>query len=124
MTQIEQRATIERYFAAMRRGSDAEDEMMSLFASDAEYTEPFTDPGLPAVGAHAIRSRLRAGWAQPLPDFELDVLSVEIADGAAISRWECRSPALPQPVRGTDRVIFDGEGLIARLDVTIDGAET
>lgn len=112
------RSVVATYFAAMRRGSDAEEEMMSLFAEAAVYSEPFIAPNEPAVGKDEIRHRLRAGWADPLPEMELDVLEVTLEDGYARSIWECRSPRLPGPVRGEDRYeIVDG--LITRLEVRI-----
>ena len=108
---------IAQYFAAMRRGAEAEDELVALFHPDAVYTEPFiTDT--PAVGIDEIRARFRKGWEQPLPDMELDVLSIEVDGPTARSRWECRSPALPGPVRGEDHYQIR-DGRIARLDVTI-----
>ena len=110
---------VEAYFGAMRRGAAAEDEMMALFTDDAVYDEPFSGEAQPAVGAAAVRSRLRAGWAVPLPDMELDVLSVEVTGRRARSQWECRSSALPGPVRGTDEYEFR-DGRIASLRVRID----
>lgn len=108
---------IDSYFAAMRRGSEAEDELIGLFAEDAVYEEPFT-PEPPAVGIEEIRKRFRLGWETPLPDLELDVLEVQIDGPNCRSRWECRSPALPGPVEGEDHYeIVDGK--IARLVVTI-----
>lgn len=108
-------AIIDRYFAAMRRGAPAEDEMLALFADDAIYDEPFSGQE-PAVGRAAIRQRLRLGWETPLPDLELDVLEVEIRGSRATSRWECRSPGLPGPVQGEDRYHFR-DGTITRLEV-------
>ena len=109
---------IDRYFAAMRRGAAAEDEMMALFAEDAVYVEPFTDVTEPAVGKEAVRARLRLGWEFPLPDLELDVIEVEVDGRTARSRWECRSPALPTPVHGEDHYeIRDGK--IIRLEVRL-----
>ncbi|MEL7209159.1 MAG: nuclear transport factor 2 family protein [Actinomycetota bacterium] len=112
-------ATVDAYFAAMRRGARAEEQMMALFADDAVYREPFTGEPDPAVGKEAIRARLRQGWESPLPDMELDVLDVNVDGDTARSRWECRSPAFPGPVRGTDHYEFR-DGLITRLDVTLD----
>jgi hypothetical protein len=108
---------IHRYFAAMRRGAEAEEEMMGLFADNATYVEPFTSAE-PAVGIEQIRNRLRAGWATPLPDLELDVLSLEVDGSTGRATWECRSPALPSPVRGEDLYeIHDGK--IVRLEVRL-----
>ena len=109
---------VDRYFAAMRRGAEAEEEMMALFADSAIYVEPFVAPDQPAVGKEAIRERLRNGWANPLPDMELDVLDVAMEDGNARSSWECRSPGLPGPMRGEDLYeITDGQ--ITRLEVRL-----
>ncbi len=112
---------VERYFAAMRRGPEAEADLLALFAPDAVYAEPFSGDG-PAEGIQAIRSRFRDGWQTPLPDLELDVLELEVAGSTARSLWECRSPGLPGPVRGEDRYEFSG-GRITRLDVTILGRD-
>lgn len=111
------RDVIHRYFAAMRRGASAEDDLVGLFSADAVYEEPFSDEP-PAVGVEAIRRRLRLGWETPLPDMELDVLEVEVDGDRGWSRWECRSPALPGPVRGEDRYLIV-DGLIRRLEVKI-----
>lgn len=92
---------------------------MALFATDAAYTEPFTNRDEPAIGRDAIRDRFREGWKAPLPDLELDVLTVQVSGSTAVSNWECRSSALPRPVRGEDRYEFDEQGLINKLDVTI-----
>jgi len=108
---------IDRYFSAMRRGSEAEEELIGLFADEAVYIEPFTDP-TPAVGAEAIRDRLRRGWEQPLPDLELDVISIDVSGPEATARWVCRSPALPGPIHGVDRYRIEG-GKITYLEVRL-----
>ena len=69
------RDLVERYFAAMRRGAHAEDEMMSLFSDDVVYVEPFTGEDEPWLGKDAVREALRRGWEQPLPDLELSECS-------------------------------------------------
>lgn len=114
----ETREALDRYYGAMRRGADAENEMMALFAHDAIYSEPFSGSPEPAIGRGQIRDRMRAGWATPLPDLELDVLSVELTGSTAVCTWECRSTAFPAPVQGCDEYHFAG-GLIQRLIVTI-----
>ena len=114
---MHERDLIERYFAAMRRGSEAEHELLALFAADAVYIEPFIDD-TPAVGVDEIRDRLRRGWEQPLPDLELDVLSIHVAGPDATARWVCRSPALPGPMEGIDRYRIEN-GRITRLEVRL-----
>lgn len=115
----EQQDVIDTYFRCMRRGADAESDLLALFTSDAVYEEPFSGMTEPAKGIDAIRARLQAGWTQPLPDLVLDVLSVEVVGDRATSRWECRSSAFPAPVHGTDVYEFR-EGRISALRVTID----
>jgi ketosteroid isomerase-like protein len=112
---------IDGYYAAMRRGPEAEADMIALLADDIVYIEPFTSPGEPAVGIEAVRARLRSGWETPLPEMELDVIAVDIRGDTATTRWECRSPALPTPARGTDTYTFAG-GKITRLVVEVDDA--
>jgi ketosteroid isomerase-like protein len=106
---------ITAYFAAMRRGVAGERDLLALFHPDAVYEEPFSGEG-PAAGVEAIRRRFRSGWESPLPDLEIDVLEIEVTGTGARSSWECRSPALPGPMRGEDRYSFR-DGLIARLEV-------
>ena len=119
MTEHTPHQILQSYFAAMRQGSSAEDDLMALFTDDAVYEEPFTGSPDPAVGLEAIRERLRFGWSTPLPEMQLDVLAIDVTGDRAQSRWECRSPAFPTPVRGSDTYEFR-DGLIAVLRVTID----
>lgn len=118
---VEPKQVVTAYFAAMRRGSDAATDLFALFADDATYVEPFSQQG-PAVGLDAIAERFRAAWQNPLPDLELDVLAVQVDGEIATSRWECRSPGLPGPVRGEDHYEIRN-GRISRLEVTITPPE-
>lgn len=114
---MDDRQLIDRYFSAMQRGSAVEEELVRLFAEDAVYIEPFIE-ATPAIGVEQIRDRLRRGWEQPLPDLELEVLSVDISGPEATARWVCRSPALPGPVLGVDRYRIEG-GRITYLEVRL-----
>ena len=114
----EQRDLIERYFTAMRRGAAAEEQMMELFSEDAIYVEPFTGETEPWVGKDAVRTALRRGWEQPLPDLELEVRRIDISGSAATAEWVCTSPALPGPIAGKDEYTIAG-GKITRLVVRI-----
>ena len=113
-----QRELIQRYFAAMRRGAPAEEEMMALFAEDAVYVEPFTGESEPWVGKDAVRIALRRGWEQPLPDLELDVKRIDISGTRATAEWVCSSSALPDPIAGRDEYTI-ADGKITRLVVRI-----
>lgn len=110
---------IDQYFVAMRRGPDGQADLLSLFADEAIYDEPFVAPGSPAEGKAAIRDRLATSWQNPPPDLELDVLTVTVDGSRAEVRWECRSPVFDNPVRGVDRYRFD-QGRIVELRVTIE----
>lgn len=114
-------AVVQRYFAAMRRGAAAETDLLAMFHADATYIEPFTADE-PAVGIEQIRQRFRKGWEFPLPDVELDVLAIEVDGPMATSRWECRSPGLPGPIRGEDLYEIR-DGRIQRLEVRMIDAE-
>jgi ketosteroid isomerase-like protein len=114
---VDNEDVVDRYFAAMRRGAAAEEDLLSLFDPDAVYSEPFSSLE-PAVGIDAIAARFRQGWQTPLPDLQLDVLTIEVDGEAAGATWECRSPALPGPVFGEDRYQIR-DGRIVRLDVRL-----
>ncbi|MEM7339288.1 MAG: nuclear transport factor 2 family protein [Actinomycetota bacterium] len=110
-------AVIRDYFAAMRQGAAAGDDLFSLFTPDATYIEPFT--GLdPAEGIDAIRRRFELMWQTPLPDLELDVRSVTVHGNEATSSWVCRSPALPGPQAGEDHYVLR-DGRITRLEIRL-----
>ena len=113
-----ERDVVERYFAAMRRGAEAENEMMELFADDAVYVEPFSGETRTSIGREAIRATLRSGWEFPLPDLKLTVDEITIEPGQATAAWTCESPALPGPIRGRDRYVIK-RGEIARLEVEL-----
>ena len=110
---------INRYFAAMRQGTEGAQELFELFADDAVYIEPFTGED-PAVGIDAIRRRFALGWETELPDLEIDVLEIRVDGPSAWTSWECRSPGLPGPVQGED--LYEvADGRIVRLEVKIVG---
>lgn len=113
---------IAEYYAAMRIGAEAEEQMMALFTPDAVYTDPFGESAEPVVGVEAIRERLRAGWSFNPPDLKLEVLTVEIDGDLASSTWECRSDSFPAPMRGRDEYRFR-DGRIAELHVHLEQAE-
>jgi hypothetical protein len=52
---------VERYFRAMQRGQEGEEELVALFAEDAVYVEPFSGEQAPHVGRAEIQA-----WAARL----------------------------------------------------------
>jgi ketosteroid isomerase-like protein len=105
--------TLERYFRAMQRGPEGEDELIALFAEDAVYIEPFR--GQLHAGRDAIRSYLRDSWPDQPPGIRLTVERRDIIEQVVEATWTCESDAFSRPARGRDRfTIRDGQ--IIRLE--------
>jgi len=93
--------TLERYFRAMQRGPEGEDELVALFAEDAVYVEPFS--GGEHVGRDAIRAWLRGSWAGRPPGIRITVERLEVVEHVVEAHWVCESDAFARPARGRDR---------------------
>jgi hypothetical protein len=105
-----------RFFSAMQTGAASEAEMMSLFAEDAIYVEPFSGRARTHRGKAAIRDTLAEGWRNPLPDMSLSVDQVAVDGAEVTAHWTCRSPALPGGKgSGVNRFTLK-DGLIVRLE--------
>ncbi len=111
----------ERFYVCMRAGASHVEELIGLFAEDAEYTEPFGPAG-PRThrGRDAIAQVLRAGTAQRPDDFVLELGRIEVGPDEVRATWTCASAAFGGAVPGTDRFVFD-RGRIVRLVTTFDG---
>jgi ketosteroid isomerase-like protein len=110
------RDLVERYFRAMQRGPDGEDDLVALFAEDAVYVEPFT--GGTHEGRDAIRAWLNGSRADAPPDLRLTVERVDVAGDTVEAHWTCESPAFARPATGRDRFTIR-DGRIARLESTL-----
>lgn len=108
--------TVERYFAAMRRGEDGEQELLDLFADHAVWIDAFG--GGEHAGREAIAEWLRSSRADAPPDLDLVVDRVDVDGPTAIAEWTCTSPAFVRPARGRDRFVIR-DGRIARLESTM-----
>jgi ketosteroid isomerase-like protein len=108
-----ERTLLERYFRAMQRGPEGEDELVALFTDDAVYVEPFS--GRTHSGREAIREWLRSSWADQPPGIRLTVERVDVIEEVVEARWTCESDAFEAPARGRDRFTVR-DGKIARLD--------
>jgi hypothetical protein len=105
--------TLERYFRAMQRGPEGEDELVALFAEDAVYVEPFSAGE--HVGRDAIREWLRGSWQDQPPGITITVEQIDVVEQVVEAHWRCESDAFARPARGRDRfTIRDGQ--IARLE--------
>ena len=116
------RNVVERYFQAMRAGAGGSDEMMSLFADDAVYVDPFGGDGMPLthVGKDAIRCAFVQSQQHAPPDMTLSLDRVDVDGERVRSEWTCNSPAFPRPMRGQDLWIIQ-HGLVVRLETSFLG---
>jgi ketosteroid isomerase-like protein len=110
------RSLIERYFRAMQRGPDAEDELVALFAEDAVYIEPFG--GGTHRGRAAIRAWLDGSWSDAPAGLRLTIDRIDAAGDEVVAHWTCDAPAFAEPAHGCDRFTIR-DGLIARLHSTL-----
>lgn len=102
----------------MQQGVDGEDDLVALFADDAEYVESFG--GSPTIhrGRSAIRDWLRASWDHQPPDIAIEVDQFDVtADGVRVA-WTCTSTAFMNASRGLDTYRIQ-DGLITRLETII-----
>jgi GrpB-like predicted nucleotidyltransferase (UPF0157 family)/ketosteroid isomerase-like protein len=101
---------VERYFTALQRGPDGEDELLGLFAEDAVFVEPFGRSV--HRGGAAIRAYLREDAP---PELRLVVERLDVAGDQVEAEWTGESPIFARPARGRDRFTIR-DGRIARLD--------
>lgn len=108
---------VEQYFAAMQQGPDGFDALVSLFADDAVYREPFS--GLPEHhGQRAIARYLAAAAPQAPPELRIFVERLDVAGDTVTAVWRCESTIFAQPSRGQD-VFTVRRGKIVRLETTL-----
>jgi hypothetical protein len=105
----------------MQAGAPSADEMMSLFADDAEYVEPFSGKPVRHVGKLAIRKATQLGWERPLPDMTISIDRLDLDGDEVRAEWTYRSPALPGGSgRGVNQYRLR-DGRIVRLETTLVG---
>lgn len=98
------KALIEDYFACMRAGVSRVEELITLFADDAEYTESFAPSG-PTThkGREAIALMLRAGVEQRPADLRLEIHRIDVRPDAIHAEWTCHAEAFGGAIDGRDR---------------------
>ncbi len=112
------RKVIESLFKAMQAGPEGEEAMMSLFAEDATFIEPFEGRVQTHHGAPAIRESFKKMWADPAPDLKLVLERVDLDGGNVRAEWTCTSAVFSTPMRGYDLFAIK-DGKIARLEIVI-----
>lgn len=110
------RHTVEAYFRAMQAGPAEAEALFALFAEDALYIEPFSGTRRTHRGRPAIEHCLRTSWQTAPPDMTLTVDRIDVDEATVTTRWTCRSPVFPHPMRGEDRCRVVA-GRIVELDV-------
>ncbi len=115
------RSVIENLFKAMQSGPAGEEQMMSLFAADAVFIEPFGGQPQTHTGAPAIRQSFRQMNEQPLPEMRLVLDRVDLDGNQVRAEWTCHSAAFPTPMKGYDLFTIKG-GKIAKLEIIVTDA--
>jgi len=115
------RSVVENLFKAMQTGPAGEEQMMSLFADDAVFVEPFAGQPQTHRGSPAIRTSFRQMNEQPLPDMRLTLDRVDLDGDQVRAEWTCTSAAFPTPMKGYDLFTIRG-GKIARLEIVVTDA--
>ncbi len=110
---------VDNLFKAMQMGPGGEELMMSLFADDAVFIEPFSGEPKTHEGFDAIREAFRDSWKEdPPPDMKL-VLDRADRDGDRVrAEWTCTSPVFPAPMKGCDLFTIQ-DGKITRLEIVM-----
>lgn len=108
---------VERFFAAMQAMD--EEGVVSLFAENGVYVEPFSGAPREHRGRDAVRAAFRAGWAHPLPDQRIVVDRVDVEGDTITAAWTCHSPALPGGRGSGTNVFVLAAGHIARLETRL-----
>jgi ketosteroid isomerase-like protein len=112
------RATVERYFAAMQTGPGAVEDLVGLFEDDAVYIEPFTGQPQAHTGKTAIRAFFERALQQDMRNARLTLTRLDIDGDKLRSEWTCELPSMPAPMRGFDLLNLRG-GRIVRLETTV-----
>ena len=119
--QANDRELVERYFAAMQAGPAGVEQMVSLFAEDGEYVEPFSGNGQVRThkGSDAIRAFFQESLNGPMgQEVRLSLDRLDLDGDRLRSEWTCSMPMLPQPMHGHDLYTIE-HGKIKRLEITV-----
>lgn len=113
--QQERKKITDQYYEYMQAGGARVDELIALFADNAEYIEPFSPNGPTSHrGKAAIAKCLRQGIQNRPGDFELELQSIDLSATTIQARWKCSSKAFGGNIQGIDRFEI-AQGAIQKL---------
>ena len=113
------RSVPEKLYASMEKGINAFEEVVGLFADNAVYIEPFTGQPAEHTGRKAIEAFFDDGLKKNPPELSIEIERIDIDGETVTTNWVCKSPAIPAPVRGTDKFTIR-DGRILRMETTLD----
>jgi ketosteroid isomerase-like protein len=118
-----ERVVVEAFYRTMQQRGIAEEPIVSLFADDAVYIEPFSNGTVSGEkrthrGKAAIRDFFLESWNHRPADMRLILDRVSIDSGMVRADWTCIADAFASPMIGFDLYeIRDGK--IVRLETTV-----
>lgn len=111
---------ITNFFLAMQAGPHGLELLGTLFAEDAEYTEPFSGSPEPHRGRAAILQAFSASRSDEFDDAVINLGSVEVSGEVITVRWTCISKAIPGGQGSGTNVFHLSDGKISSLVTTLD----
>ncbi|MES0811926.1 nuclear transport factor 2 family protein [Roseibium sp. SCPC15] len=113
---------ISNFFLAMQAGPSGLEILGSIFAQDAEYTEPFSGRSEPHKGRDAILEAFAASRTDAFDDAVITLGSVEVSGETITVKWTCHSQAIPGGSGSGTNVFKISAGKITSLVTTLDQA--
>jgi hypothetical protein len=111
---------ITNFFLAMQAGPPGLDLLKTMFAQDAEYTEPFSGQAAPHKGRDAIIAAFANSRSSNFDDAVINLGAVEVAGETITVRWTCISQAIPGGQGSGTNVFRLNAGEITSLVTTVD----
>jgi hypothetical protein len=104
----------------MQAGPPGLDLLKSMFAQDAEYTEPFSGQTEPHQGPDAIIAAFANSRSSSFDDAVINLGAVEVSGETITVHWTCISQAIPGGQGSGTNVFHLRSGKIASLVTTLD----
>lgn len=111
---------ITNFFLAMQAGPSGWELLKSIFAEDAEYTEPFSGSDAPHKGRDAIIAAFDGSRSDDFDDAVINLNTVEIDNEIITVDWTCISKAIPGGQGRGKNVFTISNGKIVSLVTTLD----